>query len=152
VSNSTDKRTHRPPPRGEPAERPPQVTAVRYTLRSVTLPEAPEWGAGRAGRPPGHRCEVELTWATDVELPTAGVARRVTFHLDGEPFPVTVERDRGSDATWLARGTVLLRNGPSGPRPVTFEVVAYGAPEILPTWTTVAVATLLRNGDLWLAP
>jgi hypothetical protein len=63
-----------------------------------------------------------------------------------------VYRDPGSAATWRAAGTITLRNGPSEDRPVAFEVAAYGLPDLVLTWTTVPVATLLRNRDLWLAP
>jgi hypothetical protein len=41
---------------------------------------------------------------------------------------------------------------PSGDRPVTFEVAAYGEPDLLLTWTTVPVAMLMSNRDVWLAP
>jgi hypothetical protein len=159
VSNSTDKRTHRPPPatRALPAERPPRVTTVRYTLRSFAVPGTPEPGASRGGVPPRRRCDIELSWSTDEDEsrtadadPVSG--ERVTFHLDGEPFAVAVHRTPGSAPTWRATGRVALPNGPSGERPVTFEVAAYDMPDLLPTWTTVPVATLLRHHEVWLAP
>jgi len=162
VSSSTDKRTHRPPSsaRTLPADRPPQLTTTRYTLRSVAVPGAPEPGTGLLGDPPGRRCEIVLTWSTGDDEPRAapdlGSPHRVTFRLDGEHFVATVQRDAELVAratpTWRATGALALPNGPSKGRPVTFEVAAYDVPNLLPEWTTVPVATLLLHRDVWLAP